>query len=163
MSRDGEAQVAVPPFKHPDFVWPTLRTRTIELRHMPDISIDASVSVDTGRPIVDFRIDGRDEETLTPVEARRVAVVLVRAADCCDAKSAAARAWRSSPVVEEAAPRHTLAPRARTEAKAKAKAKTKTKTKTRGRGPTRPASSHHPADTACEPDHFEHERPGREE
>lgn len=103
----------MPPFNHPDFVWPTLRTLTIKLRHMPDISIGASVSLDTGKPIVDFRIDAGDKETLTPAEARRVAASLVRAADCCDAKSAAARAWRSSPVVEESTPRHTLLPRKR--------------------------------------------------
>lgn len=95
----------MPPFKHRDFAWPTLRTLTVKLRHMPDILIDASVSLDTGKPIVDFRIDGGHEETLTPAEARRVAAALIRAADCCDAKSTAAKAWRSSPVVEESARR----------------------------------------------------------
>jgi hypothetical protein len=83
--------------------------------------VDASVSLDSGRPIVDFRIDGDDEHTLTPAEARRVAAALIKAADCCDAKSAAARAWRSSPVAEESATpsgqrhrtRHTVAARGR--------------------------------------------------
>jgi len=102
----------MPPFKHKDFVWPTIRTLAVKLRHMPDVSIGASVSLDTGKPVVDFRIAGGDEETLTPAEARRVAAGLVRAADCCDAKSAAARARRSSPVVEEAAPfSHSRPPR----------------------------------------------------
>lgn len=96
------------------FKWPTMRTATVKLRHMPDVMVDASVSLDTGRPIVDFRIDGDDEQTLTPAEARRVAVALIKAADCCDAKEAAARAWGSSPVTEESASprgqrhRHTL-------------------------------------------------------
>lgn len=94
----------MPPFPHPDFVWPTIQTITIKLRHMPDILVDASVSLDSGKPIVDFRIDGDDEQTLTPLEARRVAATLIKAADCCDAKSAAAKVWRSSPVSEESMP-----------------------------------------------------------
>lgn len=108
----------MPPFKHRSFVWPTLRTTTVRLRHMPDILIGASVSIDTGRPVVDFQIDGDDEETITPAEARRVAAALVRAADCCDAKSAAARAWRSTPAIEESAPRRTLPARRQTEPRA---------------------------------------------
>jgi hypothetical protein len=70
----------MPPFKHPDFVWPTLRTLTVKLRHMPDVSIGASVSLDTGKPIVDFRIDGGDEETLTPAEAYNACVTSSRGA-----------------------------------------------------------------------------------
>ena len=97
----------MPPFKHPDFTWPTIRTITIKLRHMPDISIDASVSIDTGKPIVDFRIDD-DDGLLTPAEARRISAALIKAANCCDAKAAAAKAWRSSPATEESSPRHTL-------------------------------------------------------
>ena len=87
--------------KPPKQPWPTIRTITIKLRHMPDILIDASVDIHTGKPVVDFRIDGQDEETMTPTEARRLADALVKAADCCDAKSTVARAWRSVPSLEE--------------------------------------------------------------
>lgn len=98
----------MPPFNHRDFKWPTMRTATVRLRHMPDIMVDASVSLDTGNPIVDFRIDGCDEQTMTPDEARKVAYALLKAVDCCRAKSAAAKAWRSSPVREESQPLRTL-------------------------------------------------------
>lgn len=97
----------MPPFKHKDFRWPSMREVTIRLRHLPDILIGASVSLDSGRPIVDFRIGDGDDETLTPTEARRVAAVLLRAAACCDAKSAAAKAWKSTPVREESKPLRT--------------------------------------------------------
>ncbi len=78
-------------------VWPAIRTIRIKLRHMPDVLIDASVAVDTGKPTVYLRIDGGDQVPLTPTEARRWAAGLVKAADCCDAKSAAALKIRSRP------------------------------------------------------------------
>lgn len=81
--------------------WPSMRTTTIKPRHMPDISIGASVSIDTGKPIVGFRVGDGDEDTLTPAETRRLAALLIRAADCCDAKSAMAKEWRSTPMREE--------------------------------------------------------------
>lgn len=103
----------MPPFKHKSFWWPSMREVIIKLRYLPDIRIGATVSLDTGRPIVDFRIGDGDAESLTPAEARRVAAVLLRSAACCDAKSAAAKAWRSTPVREESKPRtrHTIRPR----------------------------------------------------
>lgn len=96
-----------------------MRDVVVKSRYMPDFQIGASVSLDTGRPIVDFRVGDGDEDSLTPAEARRLAAALVRAADCCDAKSAAAKAWRSSPVAEESRPsaRHTVSARARKEGK----------------------------------------------
>ncbi len=121
----------MPPFPHPDFVWPTIRTLTIKLRRMPDVLIGASVSLDTGKPVVDFRVYDGEAETLTPAEARRLAAALVRAADCCDAKSAAAKAWHSSPVVEESTSRHTQPPRAQA-------AKTRVEARSRNRHETRP-------------------------
>lgn len=98
----------MPTFNHRDFKWPTMRTAIVRLRHMPDIMVDASVSLDTGKPIVDFRIVRRATVTLTPDEACRVAHALLKAVDCCRAKSAAAKAWRSSPVREESKPLRTL-------------------------------------------------------
>jgi hypothetical protein len=79
--------------------WPSI---TLQMKHLPEITLGASVSLDTGRPIVGYG-DG-DEFALTPAEA----AALVRAAECCDAKSAMAKAWRSTPVREESSPRRTL-------------------------------------------------------
>lgn len=71
--------------------YPSIRDIVVKMRHMPDVIIDASVSINTGRPIVGFRLDQDDSLHMTPAEARRVAAALVKAADCCDAKSAHAR------------------------------------------------------------------------
>ena len=84
--------------RKPPVSWPTMDTVNIKLRYMPDIQIGASVSLATGRPIVDFRVGDADEDSLTPAEARRIAAVLEQAADCCDAKSATAKAARTTPV-----------------------------------------------------------------
>lgn len=82
----------MPPFRHKAFVWPTIRTITIRRPRQPSVSVDASVSIDTGRPIVDVQIDDGDNLTLTPVQSRRLAAALLKAASCCDAKATAARA-----------------------------------------------------------------------
>lgn len=84
--------------------WPSMTPVTVRLRYLPDIEIGASVSLDSGRPVVDFRMGDGDDETFTPAEARRLATVLIRAANCCDAKSAVAKAWRSTPAIEQSKP-----------------------------------------------------------
>jgi hypothetical protein len=88
--------------------WPSMIPITIQMKHLPEITLGASVSLYTGRPIVDFRYGDGDECALLPAEARKLAAALVRAAECCDAKSAVAKAWRSTPVREESNPRRTL-------------------------------------------------------
>ncbi len=88
--------------------WPSMNPITLQMKYLPEITLGASVSLDTGRPIVDFRCGDGDEYSLTPAEARKMAAALVRAAECCDRKSAVARAWRSTPVREESRPRRTL-------------------------------------------------------
>ena len=88
--------------------WPSMNPITLKMKFLPEITLGASVSLDTGRPIVDFRCGDGDEYSLTPAEARKMAAALVRAAECCDRKSAVARAWRSTPVREESRPRRTL-------------------------------------------------------
>lgn len=81
--------------------WPSMRAVTLKTKYLPDVTIGASVSLDTGRPIVDFRCGDGDDFSLTPAEARRMATTLIKAADCCDAKSAAAKALGSRPATEE--------------------------------------------------------------
>lgn len=76
--------------------WPTMRDLIVRMRHMPDIVIGASVSIDTGHPVVCFRIDNDDEMPMTASEARRVAAALVKAAQCCEAKSAYAKSRGTS-------------------------------------------------------------------
>lgn len=78
--------------------WPMIADKTIKLRHMVDLEIGASVSIDTGRPIVTVRVGEGDCDAMTPTEARRVAVALVKAAECCDAKVAHAKAHATSMV-----------------------------------------------------------------
>ncbi len=91
--------------------WPSMNPITLKMKYLPEITLGASVSLDTGRPIVDFRCGDGDEFALTPAEARKLAAVLVRAAECCDAKSAVAKAWRSTPVREESKPLRILSSR----------------------------------------------------
>lgn len=76
--------------------WPTMRDMVVKMRHMPDVIVDASVSIDTGRPIVGFRLDQDDSRHMTPAEARRVATALMRAAICCEAKAEYARSKGTS-------------------------------------------------------------------
>ena len=71
--------------------WPRMRDVTVKMRHSPDFIIDASVSIDTGRPIVGIRVVNDDPLAMTPTEARRLAAALVRAAICCEAKAEYAR------------------------------------------------------------------------
>lgn len=72
--------------------WPSMRTAVVRAGDgCPEARVDASVSLSTGRPVVDLQFDGMDEWTLTPGVARRIAVALLRAADCCDAKTRVAR------------------------------------------------------------------------
>jgi len=63
----------------------------LSAKHLPKVTIGASVSFDTGRPIVEFRCGDYDESSLTPAEARRMARALVKAAECCDKKSASTK------------------------------------------------------------------------
>ena len=68
-----------------------MRTVVIKPLGQPIIEIDATVCVSNGKPVVDFRIGDDDDYALRPVEARRLAVALQKAADCCDAKREAAK------------------------------------------------------------------------
>lgn len=81
--------------------WPMIADKTIRLRHMVDLIIGASVSIDTGRPIVTVRVGDGDCDAMTPTEARRVAAALIRAAECCDAKTAHASAAHVSAMTGE--------------------------------------------------------------
>lgn len=72
--------------------WPTMKSIELKMRHTVDMAIDATVSIDTGRPVVAVHRYGPfDDEHFTPAEARRLAKALVKAADCVDAKCRAVR------------------------------------------------------------------------
>lgn len=81
--------------------WPMIDDKIIRPRHMPDIEIGATVSIDTGRPIVTVRVGDGDADALSPVEARRVARALVKAAECCDQKTAACKAQSTTALTGE--------------------------------------------------------------
>lgn len=66
--------------------YPTMRTVELKMRRMPDVLVDATVSLETGRPVVTVRVGDGDDSEMTPSEARRVAKALIRAAECCDSK-----------------------------------------------------------------------------
>lgn len=68
-----------------------MRTIVIKPLGQPIMEIDATVYVSNGKPVVDFRIADHYDYPLRPVEARRLAVALQKAADCCDAKKEAAK------------------------------------------------------------------------
>ena len=64
-----------------------MKTITIKPRDNPDLEIDATVNVMTGRPVVAVHQSPLQEDvTLSPIEARRVAKALLKAADVAQAK-----------------------------------------------------------------------------
>lgn len=74
--------------------WPALPTKTLKLRHDSDLSVDATVSVASGRPVVAMSSArgqrggyGIEDFVLTPDEAERLARALTAAAACCRAKA----------------------------------------------------------------------------
>lgn len=67
-------------------------SKIIKLRHHPDVELDATVDVYTGRPLVEFRFPTillADDVLMTPREARTLSKALAEYADRADAKRCA--------------------------------------------------------------------------
>ncbi len=67
-----------------------MRTQTVRLRHTPDVYVDATVDVMTGRPLVviDSEASLIEDINHTPAEAERYGAALIKAARFCRAKQA---------------------------------------------------------------------------
>jgi hypothetical protein len=67
--------------------YPTMKTVKLKLRHTPNLYVDATIDVFSGRPLVEIHSsDNCEDLDFTPVEAERLSRVLAKAAAIARAK-----------------------------------------------------------------------------
>lgn len=68
--------------------YPTMKEIQVDMTHGACFHVGATVSLHTGKPVVEIRQAKDDGSLLTPIEAERLAKALLRAATCARAKAA---------------------------------------------------------------------------